>query len=480
MGLNTLICLVFLFFASVANAVVNLTGISGAVSVPVTTLGQTNVTTIDVYGGTAGDLIDGCVDGTRGTATCNNCTSGTLPCNSARVHPEALLAITFTTASVGQLIVQTADVSGQNPRNIAFTGIGAGQLLNSGGSGTTENSFTFYIAWSELCLNVGGNSETSANIVPQGTTRSATCPSTTGGYNAKGRLIFGIDGNGSGGIGDNTLSSGGGDDIQSKYAIIIHYRGYMSGATNDLCQGSVDKDGACNFVVYPGDKKVFIDDVKAQSTFAATDFRGVRIYYDNADDGSATLGPNSTYVDLAMTTGSSVTNNVIPLQNNIIDGLENGVNYDFAIASLDVANNVDWYKSSPNINYCYDATSSTCHSAQPDEVIGLLENEFDCFIATAAYGSALEPHVALLRKFRNLYLHPTPWGRAIIKWYYRFSPRWAHFIKSHPALRFMARLLLAPFWLIAAASIYYPMAFMTFLFGLLVMLLWYRTMGRRA
>jgi uncharacterized repeat protein (TIGR01451 family) len=68
----------------------------------------------------------------------------------------------------------------------------------------------------------------------------------------------------------------------------------------------------------------------------------------------------------------------------------------------------------------------------------------DCFIATAAYGSALEPHVVELRKFRDRYLRRSEFGRAFIGFYYRHSPPLARFIAAHPSARFATRMLLTP------------------------------------
>jgi len=67
-----------------------------------------------------------------------------------------------------------------------------------------------------------------------------------------------------------------------------------------------------------------------------------------------------------------------------------------------------------------------------------------CFIATAAYGSAMAPEVELLRRFRDKRLMGSAPGRLLVGLYYRFSPPLADFIRERPALRLAARLLLAP------------------------------------
>jgi len=67
-----------------------------------------------------------------------------------------------------------------------------------------------------------------------------------------------------------------------------------------------------------------------------------------------------------------------------------------------------------------------------------------CFIATAAYGSPLEPHVQALRAFRDRYLQRSEPGRAFIRFYYRHSPPIAAVIAEHDWLRFLVRMLLTP------------------------------------
>jgi uncharacterized repeat protein (TIGR01451 family) len=67
-----------------------------------------------------------------------------------------------------------------------------------------------------------------------------------------------------------------------------------------------------------------------------------------------------------------------------------------------------------------------------------------CFIATAAYGSYLDPHIQALRQFRDQHLLTNAMGRSFVRFYYRHSPPIAAIISNHAALRAITRWLLTP------------------------------------
>lgn len=67
-----------------------------------------------------------------------------------------------------------------------------------------------------------------------------------------------------------------------------------------------------------------------------------------------------------------------------------------------------------------------------------------CFIATAAYGSSLDPHLDTLRHFRDSYLLTNRSGRSIVAFYYQYSPPLADFIADRDWLRAIVRVVLTP------------------------------------
>ena len=68
----------------------------------------------------------------------------------------------------------------------------------------------------------------------------------------------------------------------------------------------------------------------------------------------------------------------------------------------------------------------------------------NCFIATAAFGTALEGKIDALRSFRDAYLMKSSAGRTFVEAYYQHSPPIAGTITDREWLRTLVRVLLLP------------------------------------
>jgi hypothetical protein len=67
----------------------------------------------------------------------------------------------------------------------------------------------------------------------------------------------------------------------------------------------------------------------------------------------------------------------------------------------------------------------------------------NCFVATAAYGTWLDPHVLTLREFRDQHLLTNAAGTWFVEFYYRHSPPIADYIRERGSLRATVRAALA-------------------------------------
>lgn len=67
-----------------------------------------------------------------------------------------------------------------------------------------------------------------------------------------------------------------------------------------------------------------------------------------------------------------------------------------------------------------------------------------CFIATAAYGTEMEPEVEMLREFRDERLLPNPLGKKLVDFYYSVSPPIAHYIEKNEVAKNLTRRVLSP------------------------------------
>ena len=79
--------------------------------------------------------------------------------------------------------------------------------------------------------------------------------------------------------------------------------------------------------------------------------------------------------------------------------------------------------------------------------------EMGCFIATAAYDSYLNPHVEILRDFRDEFLISNSLGSKSVHLYYQYGPRIANHIEKYDFLQFLTRQALLPLIGISSLSL---------------------------
>ncbi len=78
-----------------------------------------------------------------------------------------------------------------------------------------------------------------------------------------------------------------------------------------------------------------------------------------------------------------------------------------------------------------------------------------CFIATAAYGSGLDPTVLVLRQFRDTFLLSNKAGSYLAGLYYHYSPALARYIADSEILKGITRFVLIPFIAVAFVALNY-------------------------
>ncbi len=93
-----------------------------------------------------------------------------------------------------------------------------------------------------------------------------------------------------------------------------------------------------------------------------------------------------------------------------------------------------------------------------------------CFIATAAYGSPIEEHVATLRDFRDRHLLTNAPGRWFVEQYYEYSPPVADYIRERDGLRAVVRGVLTP----VVYAVRAPWLVLVAMFALLVVVIGWR------
>ena len=400
-----------------------------------------NINTI--YGGISN--VENCTE-TLSTSVCNSCVNDPVSCNTRAIHDNLIFAVRITnTGNAGRLLAVHEDGS-QNgvPIDIFENPIGENNDLLAG------QQLTIGFRWRDICQVMFGSDTGCADVTET----------------AAQRLTIGVDADDS-----NLLDEGEGT---TEIEIIIANLD-ASAATTGFCLNSDDATAAanrgpvCNFIAFPGDSKIFLEDARTTCDFPSIDGSGadinaIRVFYEQGEGIRPTIGSEFQDLQLGDTSGSCTDTKIVGLDNNEVTGLENDSIYTFSVGVVDEAQNVGFVLTpvtpvDPANNeiadkgLCFDGEDSTwgqnCHIAAPSQVTGLIEDDLDCFITTAAYGSPFQKKVADFRQFRNRFLHTNFIGRKIIQTYYKYSPPVAQWMKAHPNSLPVARFLLYPIWLFA-------------------------------
>lgn len=457
MALKALLFLFPLLIGHNAAAVIKLLQIGGGYSYGEGKFfnNSTSVTNT-IYGGVAGTL---CTD-VDNISPCNNCADATggSACNTRRIYDDLIFTVTISSSSVGRILVKTNSTTGSQD-NVPFTSSFSPNVDLPANTATTIS-----IRWGDIC-NAGWGVD-------------GGCDDTELDYGTK-QIRIGVDGGSSTGTGTGI---GTGTGTGSPPNNLLEAGEYLEGlqfnissleSTNvTLCKegAAPANNGVCNFIAFPGDAKVYIESARANCSFPSVGpgatAAGIRVFYEVYPEEPSIA--SATFADLNIVEGATASCTTgtkgVALAKNEVGGLSNGTTYAFAIGVVDKARNVGLVTFIPpngaeeDNTECYNTEEypRNCHIAQPSEVIGLIEEDLDCFISTAAYGTPLNDKVKTLRVFRNQFFKTNILGRAFIKTYYKLSPPAAQWISQHPTARAVVRVLLWPVWAFAYLSLNWP------------------------
>ena len=173
----------------------------------------------------------------------------------------------------------------------------------------------------------------------------------------------------------------------------------------------------------------------------------------------STISLNAATVGQSYTQTLSVTGGTVPIVWSVSGGLPSGLVFntgtgvisgtptnsgvtDLSITAQDATGTKDAKILAMTVNGTAGGTGPTGGAVGAASASG--GGGGGCFIATAAYGSYLDPHVMVLRHFRDNVLLQSDLGTAFVRFYYKHSPPIADFIAQHDTLRILMRFTLTP------------------------------------
>lgn len=340
---------------------------------------------------------------------CNSCTTNALQaCNPLQIYGTLRFTVAATHADAGNLILLKGDTS------------------NTVLSTAPHNSSTVSVTWDTICSNMDGGTNCAAMPSSKQITLKVCVDKDT-----------------------NNSFTAGEECADVRVHLVPVPAGYdVFGTTNS--------EGVGTFTPYPGDEKIYMEQLDTSDGMPNFTYGGVftklNVYFSSQNMTLAT--PQGEFEPVPL----SVVENGTFLDDSKVDGLTNGTTYYFRVAPVDQAGNVVAFFPDVGVDggACDNGQKDTCnYDATPDEVLGLLSEDINCFIATAAYGTSMEPKLKTFREFRFKKLLPYQWGRSFVQSYYKYGPYAARFIAGKPVLRAATRVMLWPMYAFAKLTILY-------------------------
>lgn len=214
--------------------------------------------------------------------------------------------------------------------------------------------------------------------------------------------------------------------------------------------------GFCHFEAYPGDSKIYADNLVVANGYPASPaagvaYSGVKFFYEQQLSGESDTDTIARISNASPSVTLGVNESATPpIADNRIDGMVNEARYCLVMANEDKSGVISYFTPLPGTSGSPVTAAELC--ATPAQVIGLLDDKH-CFIATAAFGSDMAPEVQSLRTFRNQFLLTHKWGQAFVKFYYKHSPFYANLIAHNEVSRTVVRGALWPVLLFAQSAV---------------------------
>lgn len=268
------------------------------------------------------------------------------------------------------------------------------------------------------------------------------------------------------------------DDVTTVQIIVNNAAGASDFSTTsfiDNAAGAPGADALYGIFMQAGDEKAYLLPPLYGSAFPVgpvANWVRYRLYFSNTP---VTLATPIESLGIAEFDVIKNTDNTIDVSPNMVDGLDNGTTFYFIGAHVDQANNIGYFTDL--------AVPMNQVGVIPDFVYGLLSEDFECFVATATYGTPDAREVLTLRQFRNyLIQYHDRWARPFIRFYYKHSPALASFIRDNETLKSISRYVLWAPIQFAKISLRHGLAHALFVFWspvLLLLILFFWVQGRR-